>query len=1490
MKAKKRFLAMMLSILMILSFASFLPQSAFTDGTTMTASAANTAESGKCGENVYWSLSDDGVLTISGKGEMTIYDGEDSPFENRSDIKSVVIKSGVTSIGDCAFMKCISLTSVTIPSSVTYIGPQVFDGCKSLTSVTIPNSVTWIDWQVFYGCSSLISVTIPSSVKSIGDSAFSYCTSLTSVTIPNSVTSIGENAFENCTSLESITIPGSVTKIDYEAFCGCKSLTSVTIQNGVKLIDAEAFIDCSSLTSVTIPDSVIEIGNHAFGFCYDRDYDYDDYEYNPYGITIKCTAGSEAEKYALKNNLDIAYIIPSLNDAKISLEATHKYTGKQICPLPVVVLDGRTLVKDTDYTLSYKDNVKVGTATVTITGIGKTKDSVSKTFKIVDNLDVSLSCSSYTYSGKKNEPAVTVKFNGKTLIKDTDYTFVYKNNIDPGTGSVVVTLKGNYSGTVTKTFKINKVDIGDADVRLSSSSFVYTGEKKLPTPKVVLDGKTLVKDRDYSVSYVDNTKAGTGYVVIKGKGNYCGSNKVSFNIKAASIKSANVKLSRTSYLFSGEAKLPTPTVVLNKKKLVKGRDYKVSYSNNKEAGTAVVTITGIGNYSGKITSNFTINARKLASSFVSLSNTSYIYNGKDKHPSVSVWVNGIKISSRNYTVSYKNNINTGKATVTVTGKNSLNGTVTKTFSISKADVSSARVKLESSSYYYDGKAKTPGVTVTLGGRTLVKGKDYKLSYSSNVKVGTAYVKITGIGNYKGQKSLSFTIRYNIQKAVLSDVKSSYYYTSNRIKPAPVLTYEGKKLTAGKDYTLSYSDNVMPGIATITIKGTGNYKGTVTKRFKINKALMSSAKVQLQANAFYYSGSARKPSVIVANAGIRLTEGRDYTVSYKNNVNVGSASVIITGKGNYTGSITKTFKIVRVPITNASVSLPKKNFYYMGYALNPAVTVNYANNKLVKDKDYTLQYKNNNAIGTATVVITGKGNFTGTISKTFTIKRGFVWGRDNWNFNNSYTYFYADPYLNQINYPYYSVLLNNLPTKYNSDLGSSEFRRAYSAMLEDWGGSCYGMSALELLSVRGLLKYSKFQSGATKLHDFSAPKKNETIESLITYYQILQNKDSVAYEKNKTYYSTNKENLQKIASLLEKNPTVLVCFSQKNFGGHAVLAYYHQTGSWSVNGVRYQKRFKICDPNSSMKDNENYYIYYNADNYRWTIPNYRSSGVDSVYGAKFLLITADVNLVNDGGYLSGTKKYNSSSNSYIARLDSSVVLDNITVEKCTDMNGNDSKDVTDNDIRERTDYTIGGSSKGKDGYDLFDADSAYKVTQRNAGKLDMSIKYADSYLTAVSEKGTQAVFDKNGLVSISGEKAKFSLSMTLDENLTRSWSTISVSGINASEASVKKANNGWIVSADRLENVQVNVSRRLDGTSAYFTTDYSSVLIFEIDERTIGIAADTDNNGTYETVLNTQFNNGISQNSSFNNAISMFHIDTAIHSWITDKRCTNSFAA
>ena len=169
--------------------------------------------------------------------------------------------------------------------------------------------------------------------------------------------------------------------------------------------------------------------------------------------------------------------------------------------------------------------------------------------------------------------------------------------------------------------------------------------------------------------------------------------------------------------------------------------------------------------------------------------------------------------------------------------------------LSRISISKASVTLSTSTYAYDGKAKKPGVTVKLNGKTLKNGTDYTVSYSNNTKVGTAKVTITGKGNYTGSVSKTFKIKNNFKKATVSGI-SNKSYTGKNITQSITVKYNGKTLKKGTDYTVSYSSNKSIGTATVKIAGKGSYTGTITKTFKINPAKQEIQKLTAKSEAFF----------------------------------------------------------------------------------------------------------------------------------------------------------------------------------------------------------------------------------------------------------------------------------------------------------------------------------------------------------------------------------------------------------------------------------------------------------------------------------------------------------------------------------------------------------------------------------------------------------------------------------------------------------------
>ena len=286
---------------------------------TATVSAAEIVDSGTCGDNLTWTLDDEGTLTISGTGPM--YDFSDYPPWLELDVRSVVVESGVTSIGECAFetinddlsmltqislpntLKKIgfrafagtniqeidipnsvteisnyafqdsALTSVTWPKGTKVLETSVFERCENLVEVVLPEGVTEIGFAAFRSCRNLSSVTIPSTLKVIEDHAFEACQALQVVSLPDSVTTLESSVFENCTNLEVVYLPLNLTTIRFALFRDCYSLQAVVLPAKLTTIEANAFSDCDSLVELYFPGTEEQLdrlevasGNEALAY------------------------------------------------------------------------------------------------------------------------------------------------------------------------------------------------------------------------------------------------------------------------------------------------------------------------------------------------------------------------------------------------------------------------------------------------------------------------------------------------------------------------------------------------------------------------------------------------------------------------------------------------------------------------------------------------------------------------------------------------------------------------------------------------------------------------------------------------------------------------------------------------------------------------------------------------------------------------------------------------------------------------------------------------------------------------------------------------------------------------------------------------------------------------------------------------------------------------------------------------------------------------
>lgn len=724
--------------------------------------------------------------------------------------------------------------------------------------------------------------------------------------------------------------------------------------------------------------------------------------------------------------------------------ASQYYTGSQIKPVPKIKNGTTTLKNRTDFTLTYQNNVNKGTAKVYIKGKGNYSGSCSLTFSItarpVSTLKITVP--SVTYNGKAQKPAVTVKYNNYKFKNGTDYTLSYKNNTKIGTATVTVKGKGKLSGTRSVTFKINAKPIKNAVITYNNS-LTYNGSTLSPAVTVKYGNATLKKNTDYTVAYSNNVNAGTGTITITGKGIYGGSVKKTFTIKKLGI-SATAVSGTGNKVYTGSVIKPVPAVKVGGRTLKNGTDFTVSYKNNTEPGTATLSVTGKGNYSGSASKTFKITARAINDVEVTVPDT--VFTGVQVRPDVVVSYGNYQfINNSDYTLSFKDNVNIGTASVVVTGKNHLSGSRTVTFPIEKADISSTEIAVKNATF--TGSAVKSAVDVRLGNVTLKEGTHYTLSYKNNVNAGTAQVTVSGKGSLEGAVTKNFTIskadiskasisasgtyapddvkiginakfgnytlkssdysfaaptaageqtltisgngnfsgkatvKCNVAKADIANAKSSLSLSTDGKGYTVTIIYDGVLLTQDKDYKVAVTESATGVSAVIT--GIGNYGGTATIS-GISNELEAFENAVVTIGKVTYNGTAQLPSVTVKIGSVTLKSGTDYILSAYDNTNAGSATAVITGKGKYAGAEKKTqFTIAPAAISSASISCEDQIYTGQGVTAQPVVTFN--GKTLALGIDYYISgYSNIVNVGTATVTVKGKGNFTGTAKGTFRI--------------------------------------------------------------------------------------------------------------------------------------------------------------------------------------------------------------------------------------------------------------------------------------------------------------------------------------------------------------------------------------------------------------------------------------------------------------------------------------------------------------------------
>ena len=551
-----------------------------------------------------------------------------------------------------------------------------------------------------------------------------------------------------------------------------------------------------------------------------------------------------------------------------------------------------------------------------------------------------------------------------------------------------------------------------------ASSYDYTGAAIKPAFRVYDYNVKLVEQKDYTVSYGNNIKAGTGVVNIKGKGNYSKNIIRNFVINPKNLQDADITAQDISVVENGKVQKKAPVVKWGKKTLAAKTDYTINYKDGgfKEPGRYTIELTGKGNYTGTITLVETITDRKtevLMSKATVSQIKDQVYTGAELTPMIVVKM-GKKTLQQNqdYELEYRNNVGVGTATVSIKGLGIYKGVKQVSFNITGISMSKVRVEGIQDLTVEPGKKEYIQTGLRLYCKqNLLSTKACNITYKNNKKAGTATIIFKGNPEYGFTGTLSKTFRILSNKN-LAEAQITYptrvEYCKGGAKPAVTVTLGGIKLIPNVDYSVTYSNymklsNGKSKLPTITITGKGDYKGTITKNYVI--VVKKTQNLTVKVDDLVYSSKKANyinKFAVMDTDGMTLKAGVDYKKNWiyyvdgkqvvKNaNLPVGTLVVAKTqGTGAYEGDIETSFRITSNSFGNVTVKIADQQYTGKEIKLNKrdirvAVRTGKKTVLLNSDQYEIVGYKNNIKAGTATVILKGTGDYAGIKKVNFKIK-------------------------------------------------------------------------------------------------------------------------------------------------------------------------------------------------------------------------------------------------------------------------------------------------------------------------------------------------------------------------------------------------------------------------------------------------------------------------------------------------------------------------
>ena len=945
--------------------------------------------------------------------------GEEAFYECRS-LPGINLPSGLTNIGRYAFSYCYGLTDIDIPVGATG-GDWVFSHCIGLTHVTIPDGMTEIWGGMFSGCTELTAIEIPDSVTKIGDWAFSECSGLTEITIPSGVTKIGDWAFSECSGLTSINIPSDVTEIGGGAFSECSGLTDITIPSGVERIEAMTFVGCSKLKHITIPDNVTSIGYYAFYMCSALE--------NiiiPSGVTeIGCSTFAEC------TNLDSISIRastpPSLEvvEGEPLLFENCKFVTENTQGIHVpdgaaqdyktawtdwadYIADDSPQFSDAEKVAAAKEAVEKALEDITVSN-ATTKESIQTA--INDAVKAALEEAGIDGSGI----GITVEDFAKTdATTNAAGSVTGKVTITSGTESAETAI----DKTITKlpTAPADKVEIVRAAVQDALKKAV---EEALKGTKVTNDNAQDIANQiaeEIIPAAVAKALEETGV-----------------SPKDIAIGEVDIKVSSSDADNEGSIDVVIPIT---------------STEDSAQTGNAQIQVpiekTG-GEQDPDMDAEQAENTIKDTLGKLEITNdttTDDIHGAIQEALGDDAVIGDIEVVEKTEATEENPGSLSLKINVTINGKTIIINIVVpikKTGSRTGVYVRFTDYdKLDENDqpcYKYTGTAIKPAVEVYHNETLLALGTDYTISYKNNTKVSSAAaLTVKGKGNFTGTSNMvNFTI---INADIAADTKHPTKMTVvANTKVAPVILNGTKKLTA-KDYMLTgegldgkgkYTDVTADGVFnTLTVKGIGSYEGSsfdiqvkvIDKSAAKNFAVTIDKDFQpvydakaINLTSLFQSADNQNGVIAVtdsADPSKLLREGEDFTtVCISSLTNAGTVQFMLTGMGEYTGTVNKTFKINPLKVSDSSkfaVTFDENKVYEYKASGTTVdnLSVKYLGETeaqtddqiLRQGVDYKVTYGSNKTVSDAKdaeLKITFLGNYKGStaVTKTFKIKAAML---------------------------------------------------------------------------------------------------------------------------------------------------------------------------------------------------------------------------------------------------------------------------------------------------------------------------------------------------------------------------------------------------------------------------------------------------------------------------------------------------------------------